>query len=104
MLQTGPEKPLRGLRKEAPDHLEQSNTLLALATGTMRAEDRRFALKFLLWLFAGSVFATFLIVLLQGWHLKGFDLPTDFLRWLGAAVIAEVAAILYAVVNFLFKP
>lgn len=69
----------------------------------MKADDRRYALRFLLWLFAASVGLTFIIVVLQGFEAWGFSLPDDFLRWLGGAVIAEVAAILGAVVTSLFK-
>lgn len=96
-IQTGPPKPLKGLRREvdpqrAEDYVQRS-----------KARDRTHALHFLLWLFTGCVGLTFLILILQGFKVWGFSLPEDFLRWLGGAVIAEVAAILGAVVTSLFK-
>ncbi len=96
-MRTGPAKYLDGLRHEV------ERLAVEGYVRRMKAHDRRFALRFLLWLFAGSVGLTYLILFLQGFSVWGFSLPDEFLRWLGGAVIAEVAAILGAVVASLFK-
>ena len=101
MLKTHPPKPLSGLKKQSPD--TQENIHLGFTRGLMKAEDRRFALRFLLFLFFLCVTATFIIILLQGWKAWGFNLPIEFLQWLGGAIIAELAAIIGTAITAIFK-
>ena len=98
---TGQNESLAGLmRSESRHRVDPATADRVLAA---RALNQRYALQFLLWVFAASISMTFLIILLQGFKAWGFELPPDFLRWLGGAVIAEVAAILGAVITSLFK-
>lgn len=69
----------------------------------MRVDHQISISRHLLWLFSTSVILTYAIILLQGFNYYGFNLPYDFLKWLGIATIAETAAILTAVVAAIFK-
>ena len=37
---------------------------------------------------------TFVVTLLQGFQLKGFNLDPAYLKWLGAATVGEIAGLL----------
>jgi hypothetical protein len=58
---------------------------------------------FLLWAFGGSLAATIVIYGLQGFsHVTGFSLDKEFLRWLGAGTIGEIAGLLTITIKYLF--
>ena len=61
------------------------------------------AANFMFYAFGGLLISTLAIILLQGFNLGGFDLQMDFLSWLGAATIGEVAGLLLIVYGALFK-
>lgn len=59
------------------------------------------SLIFLLRLFAATVFATFLIFLLNGLGIT--KLPDEFMHWLGAATVGEVAGMVFVIVRKLWS-
>lgn len=63
---------------------------------------RRTAVKFLFWAYGGLLAGTVGIILLQGFHVWGFDLERGFLHWLGGVTLAEVASLAVIVYRFLF--
>ena len=48
-------------------------------------------LRFLLWAFGVSLAFTFMIVLLEGWHVKGFDIPDALLYTFVGSTVGELA-------------
>lgn len=58
---------------------------------------------FLLWAYGSLLFATLAIILLQGFHLGGFNLETGFLKWLGAATVGHIAGLLTLTFRAVFK-
>lgn len=40
---------------------------------------------------------------LEGFHLYGFDVPDDFLRWIGGATVGEIGGLLYIAYRYLFR-
>lgn len=64
---------------------------------------RESALRYLLWLFGGCVLLTWTVIIFQGFNFKGFNLPETFTRWLGVAVIGELAGSLGLAFSFLFS-
>ena len=59
--------------------------------------------NFLLYAFAWCIALTFLIYLLQGFHLWSFELDVALLKWLGAATIGEVTGLLMMTYNTKLK-
>lgn len=78
--------------------------------GTTHMEERRRimvlrerAVTFLFWADGLLLVATIAIILLQGFHLWGFNLEAEFLRWLSAAAVGEFAGLLLLLYRFLFS-
>ena len=63
---------------------------------------RNIVLIFLLCAFGFLLLATMGIFFLQGFRVRGFDLPTKVLLWLGGATIGEVAGLLVLCVRNVF--
>ena len=59
--------------------------------------------KFLNRAYGGLLIATMGIFFLQGFHLWGFDLPTELLKWLGGATIGEIVGLAALVYGQLFR-
>ena len=53
-------------------------------------------------LFALGLVSTFVIIFFEGFHVGGFDLPDEFLHWLGGATVGEVAGLLVITFRYLF--
>jgi len=45
---------------------------------------------------------TLLIILLQGFHTRGFDLPLSVIFWLGGLTVGKLASFTYIAIRFLF--
>ncbi|QNI31432.1 hypothetical protein H7849_20495 [Alloacidobacterium dinghuense] len=63
---------------------------------------RNIVLIFLLCAFGFLLLATMGIFFLQGFRVRGFDLPTNVLLWLGGATIGEVAGLLVLCIRTVF--
>ncbi|MCI0487942.1 MAG: hypothetical protein L0229_15225 [Blastocatellia bacterium] len=64
---------------------------------------REKALNFLIRAFGVLLICTILIIIFQGFHIGGFSLEPDFLKWLGIATVGEVATLLTIAIGSLFK-
>ncbi len=60
------------------------------------------ALSFIQWIYGWLLFATFLVIFLQGFKVWGFQLDPSFLQWLGAATVGEVASLAILIYKALF--
>lgn len=49
------------------------------------------------------VISTIIIILLQGFKVRGFNLESNFLDWLGRTIIGEIVILAGLVYNFFFK-
>lgn len=58
---------------------------------------------FLLWAYGFLLVATVIVIFLQGFHLGGFRLEADFLRWLGIATVGQVTGLLTLTIRASFK-
>ncbi len=45
---------------------------------------------------------TVLVILLQGFHAGGFDLPLEVIYWLGGLTVGKLAVFTYVAIRFLF--
>ena len=61
------------------------------------------AATFLFRTYAALITVTMGIFLLQGFHLWGFNLDLSLLKWLGGAVVGEIAGLALMVFSFLFE-
>jgi hypothetical protein len=59
--------------------------------------------SFLLRAYGSLLAATVAIILLQGFHLFGFDLDARFLNWLGGATVGQIVGLLALTIRLLFK-
>ena len=66
-------------------------------------EMRQNAVKFLFWAYGGLLLCTMTVIFFQGFKVYGFALEQQFLNWLGAATIGEVAGLAYLVYGALFR-
>ena len=64
---------------------------------------RESVVAFIIFSYSGLLFATLAVILFQGFHLWGFNLPEKFLMWLGGATIGEVGGLALIVHKSLFK-
>ena len=71
----------------------------ALSDITLREK----AVKFLFITFGSVLICTVTVIILQGFHLGGFNLELEFLRWLGVATVGEIATLLTIALSSLFK-
>jgi hypothetical protein len=79
----------RHLVKGAPEHLKHEDWLDAV-----RLDFQQQIVTFLLWAYGFLLLATVVVIFLQGFHFRGFDLDASLLRWLGGATIGEVGGLL----------
>ena len=68
---------------------------------TVELRDK--AVKWSLSVFAATLFCTFGIYLLEGFHVVGFSLPEPLLKGLGWSTIGQVTGLVAVVFKFLFK-
>ncbi len=80
---------------------EQVNTTDYLEKESI-IELRKQAAKFLYMAYGGILVFTISVVYLQGFKLCGFNISSEFLHWLGAATVGEVAGLAFLVYSFLF--
>jgi len=60
-------------------------------------------LTFLHRAYGGLLTATVIIIILQGFHLWGFNLEAAFLNWLGLATVGEVGGLITLVYGAVFR-
>jgi len=58
--------------------------------------------KFLIPAYSTAIGATLCIIFFQGFNLWGFKLAPNFIKWIGAATVGEVAGLLAIVVVSVF--
>jgi hypothetical protein len=64
---------------------------------------RELIVKVLLTTFCVVVFSTVIIIFLQGFRFSEFNLPIEFLKWLGGATLGEVVGLVALICHQLFK-
>ena len=77
------------------EYIEQTT---ALSNISMREK----ALMFLIYAYSFLLVSTIIIIFCQGFKLFGFSLDLDFLKWLGAATVGEVAGMILMIFGALF--
>ncbi len=83
-------------REQSFRRLEAEMELLARA----RAKDLQVSLlNTLVWVFLGAFGFTLLVLVLQGFHLWGFDLDTSIVQMLGVATIGEIGGLIGALIS-----
>lgn len=65
-------------------------------------KHRNLAVVWTLGLFTLTVVFTLFVIIAQGFHLWGFDLPPTLLHYLGLSTVGQTAALVGAVFKFLF--
>jgi hypothetical protein len=68
-----------------------------------RMDMQRGALHFLYWAYGFMLASTMLIIFLQGFRVRGFNLDATFLKWLGAVTLGEVGGLAATVYGALFR-
>jgi hypothetical protein len=66
-------------------------------------EMRQNAMTFLFCAYGSLLLSTMTVIFLQGFKAYGFALDQNFLNWLGAATIGEVAGLALLVYGALFR-
>ena len=90
------------LEKEAPSQLSTEDYITrVIITRTLGMQER--IVWFLLWIYVGVIACTFTLIFLQGFKPCNFELPADFLKWLGAITIGEVAGLLCLTIGAVFR-
>jgi len=60
-------------------------------------------IAFLFWMYGFFSFSTVVIIFLQGFKVKGFNLAPGLLHWLGAATVGEIGILAQIAYKALFK-
>ena len=90
------------LEKEALSQLSTEDYIARVTTThTLGMQER--IVRFLLRIYVGAISASFTLVFLQGFKLGGFELPADFLKWLGGITIGELAGLLSLAIGAAFR-
>jgi len=89
------QKEQQSITVSTKEYIEQTT---ALSNISMREK----ALTFLIYAYGFLLVSTMIIIFFQGFKLFGFNLDLDFLKWLGAATVGEVAGMIIMVVGALF--
>ncbi len=96
--------PRKELQKEPhADALKVLNVIEKITIEQCDRKDRQWVVRFVLRIYAFTVLATFAIILLQGFHIGGFMLQPEFLKWLGIATIGQIGGLLTIILHYLFR-
>lgn len=85
------------LAKEAPEKLpenEFAKRVLSLGERTV---------NFALWAYGLTLVFFVLVVFLQGFHIRGFDLPVPFLVAIAGGTLAEIGGIVTVSITWVWK-
>jgi hypothetical protein len=66
-------------------------------------ELRMKVVDFLLIAYGFLLLTTIIIIFFQGFHCLGFQLPNEFLNWLGGATIGEIGGLLTLTISAVFR-
>ena len=95
------ERSLSGFTRQTDHHLTHK-AFIEHEQAMSNIGLREQIVTFLLWAYGLSLACTFVLFFLQGFQVGGFNLPESILKWLGGAMIAEVAGLLGLVIGALF--
>ena len=66
-------------------------------------ELQKLIVIFLLWAYGLLLVVTVGVIFLQGFKVRGFQLDSGFLKWLGGATVGEVGGLLTLTFGAIFK-
>lgn len=84
-----------------PDYLLER--LIALAEREDIFYQKRIAIFYLFGIYAILIVSTLTIIFFEGFHIYGFDIDDELLKWLGVSILGEVAGLAVLVYGSLFK-
>lgn len=84
-----------------PDNVREQ--LIDLAEKENTYSQRKLVIYYLFIIYSILIVCTLIIIFLQGFHIYGFDIDKETLKWLGVSVLGEVAGLAALVYGSLFK-
>lgn len=89
--------------KRIETHTIPSKEWIVRYSEYQKVEHRGTALKWSLRAFGITLFCTFGLYLMQGFHLWGFNLPTAMLNGLGVGIVGQIGGLVAVAFKFVFR-